>query len=109
MRISDWSSDVCSSDLVGDMPAAETETGTEEPQAPKTAPVDALGLKVSPVTEAVRSKQKITGGVQVTEVEEPAATAGLAAGERNSDGEGNGGAGGVDIGGCRTYKKKKKT
>ncbi len=66
---------------VGDMPAAETETDTEEPQAPKTAPVDALGLKVSPVTEAVRSKQKITGGVQVTEVQEPAATAGLAPGD----------------------------
>jgi serine protease Do len=66
---------------VGDMPAAENETESAEPEAAKPAPVDVLGLKVTAVPEAVRSKQKFSGGVQVAEVEEPAATAGLAPGD----------------------------
>ncbi len=66
---------------VGDMPAAESEAASGQPEAPKTAPVDALGLKVTQVSAETRSKQKITGGVQVTEVAEPAATAGLVAGD----------------------------
>lgn len=66
---------------VGDMPSAENETESAEPEAAKPAPVDVLGLKVTAVPEAVRSKQKFSGGVQVAEVEEPAATAGLAPGD----------------------------
>ena len=66
---------------VGEMPAADSESESTQPEAPKTAPVDMLGLKVTEVPAATRSKQKFAGGVLVTEVEEPAATAGLAAGD----------------------------
>lgn len=66
---------------VGDMPSAENETPNAQPEEPKVAPVDVLGLKVTAVPDAVRSKQKFEGGVQVADVEEPAATAGLAPGD----------------------------
>jgi len=66
---------------VGEMPSAETEAAAAEPQAPEATPVDALGLKVTAVPEAVSSKLNISGGVQVVEAEEPAATAGLAPGD----------------------------
>lgn len=64
---------------VGEMPSADEETEGAEPEAPKAAPTDSLGLSVSKLPEAV--SKKIKGGVQVTEVEDPAATAGLAAGD----------------------------
>ncbi|NYT62210.1 DegQ family serine endoprotease [Alcaligenaceae bacterium] len=66
---------------VGEMPSAENEAGTPQSEAPQSAPVDVLGLKVSKVPDDIRSKQKVTGGVLVTDAEEPAATAGLAAGD----------------------------
>lgn len=66
---------------VGEMPASESDAETVQPDAPKTAPVDVLGLKVSKVPDDVRDQQKVTGGVQVVEVEEPAAVAGLAPGD----------------------------
>ncbi len=66
---------------VGEMPAAENETGTTQPEAPKAAPADILGLRVVEVPDAVRSKLNISGGVQLAEVEDPAATAGLAPGD----------------------------
>jgi serine protease Do len=66
---------------VGEMQAAENETGTAQPEAPEASPADALGLSVTEVPAAVRSKLKISGGVQVSEVQDPAATAGLAPGD----------------------------
>jgi serine protease Do len=66
---------------VGEMPSAEAEAAAAEPKAPEATPVDALGLKVSAVSEAVRSKLNISGGVQVVDAEDPAATAGIAPGD----------------------------
>src|SRR5690606_26248381 len=66
---------------VGEMPAADDEATPEQSEQPKAMPVDALGLKVSELDAATRSKLDIKGGVQVVEAEEPAATAGLAAGD----------------------------
>jgi serine protease Do len=66
---------------VAEMPAADSEVAQAEPEAPKASPVDALGLKVTEVPEALRAKQEVSGGVQVAEAEGPAAAAGLAPGD----------------------------
>lgn len=66
---------------VGEMAAAESESESAEPAAPAASPTDMLGLKVTEVNEAVRSKLNIKGGVQVADAEGPAAAAGLAAGD----------------------------
>ncbi|TAL91485.1 MAG: Do family serine endopeptidase [Candidimonas sp.] len=52
-----------------------------ETTAPKATPTDALGLKVTEVSAAEHAKGKFSGGVQVTEVGEPAATAGINVGD----------------------------
>ena len=58
-----------------EMPAART------PEEPEAAPVDALGLRVAPLTQEQRSSAGVKGGVRVTEVEGPAAAAGLTEGD----------------------------
>ncbi|HEY9278872.1 MAG TPA: DegQ family serine endoprotease [Eoetvoesiella sp.] len=66
---------------VGELKATEAPVAGAEAVPPVATPADALGLSVTEVPEAVRVKEKIKGGVQVTEVEEPAATAGIAPGD----------------------------
>ncbi|GAB2911176.1 Do family serine endopeptidase [Paralcaligenes sp. KSB-10] len=66
---------------VAELTAAASKSGPDEQQAPKATPTDALGLKVTEVPADVRKKEKLNGGVQVTEVEEPAATAGINVGD----------------------------
>lgn len=57
----------------------------EAPAAPKAKPVEAqtevLGMKVVPVSADAQKKLRIKGGVQVTGVEAPASTAGIAEGD----------------------------
>lgn len=65
---------------VGEMPGAEDERPQGTPDVPPAAPVDALGLRVAPLTQENRASG-ISGGVIVTEVEDPAAAAGLAEGD----------------------------
>jgi len=66
---------------VGEMTAAETAAAGSEPATPKATAADALGLKVTEVPEATRSKGNFKGGVLVTEADDPAATAGLLPGD----------------------------
>ncbi len=65
---------------VAELKAAPTKTAAE-PAAPKVTPTDSLGLKVTEVPVDVHKKDKFSGGVQVTEVGEPAATAGINVGD----------------------------
>jgi len=65
---------------VGELEVADNKPGAQQPQ-PKATPTDALGLKVTEIPAAVRSKEKVKGGVQVVEVEEPAETAGINEGD----------------------------
>jgi serine protease Do len=65
---------------VGEMPAAD-DGKPAKPDAPAVAKADALGLKVRSLTEPERTKLNIKGGVQVVDVQEPAASAGLAQGD----------------------------
>lgn len=65
---------------VGEMPSGD-EPSAEQGEQPKAEAADVLGLKVIEVSDAVREKLDIKGGVQVAQVEEPAATAGLAPGD----------------------------
>lgn len=65
---------------VGELPSTD-EVASAQEEAPQPSPTDALGLKVAPVPDAMRDKLKIHGGVQVSEAEDPAATAGLAPGD----------------------------
>lgn len=66
---------------VGEMPDADAEGEAAKPAAPKATPTDILGLKVTEVADAAPGKLDIKGGVQVVEVEGPAAAAGLAVGD----------------------------
>lgn len=66
---------------VGEMPAPDAEPVGGQAEPPAATPVDALGLKVTEVSNDMLDKLNIRGGVQVTEVEGPAATAGLAEGD----------------------------
>jgi serine protease Do len=66
---------------VAELKASDLKAGATEPAEPKATATDTLGLKVTDVSEAVRKKQKIKGGVQVTEVNEPAVTAGINVGD----------------------------
>jgi len=66
---------------VGEMPSPDSETASPTAEPPAATPVDALGLKVTEVSSAQRDKLNIRGGVQVTQAEGPAATAGLAEGD----------------------------
>ncbi|WP_353171234.1 DegQ family serine endoprotease [Paracandidimonas soli] len=66
--------------VVGEMPneAPAAGSGSQAPEAMKT---DALGLQVADIDAETRKNQRISGGVQVMAVEEPAASAGLAPGD----------------------------
>ncbi len=65
---------------VGEMPAAEEDQqGRGAP--PAVAPADALGLTVTEVPAAIREQFQFEGGVQVAQVEGPAAEAGLTQGD----------------------------
>ncbi len=67
---------------VGEMPAAPGEEAPNDDDGPAVgAPVDSLGLKVKTLGKGERDELKISGGVQVTQAEEPAASAGLAVGD----------------------------
>lgn len=66
---------------VDEMPAPEGEAPTKRPDTPTAEPADVLGLRVAPVTEENRPERGVDGGVVVTEVEDPAAAAGLAEGD----------------------------
>lgn len=66
---------------VGEMKPTPADGAQDQEPAPKATPADALGLKVTAVPDLVRAKEKIKGGVQVTAVEDPAATAGLVPGD----------------------------
>lgn len=66
---------------VGEMPAAEGETQATPSETEPTAPVDALGLRVAPLTEEARVAASVSNGVVVTEAEDPAAAQGLAEGD----------------------------
>lgn len=65
---------------IGEMPSAnQEEQASSAPPAP--APADALGLTVTDVPAAMREQFQFEGGVQVTQVEGPAAEAGLDEGD----------------------------
>lgn len=66
---------------VAEMAATEAKAGPTSKPSPKATAADALGLKVTAVDAAVAEKEKIKGGVQVAEVQEPAATAGIDVGD----------------------------
>ncbi len=66
---------------VDELKVSETPVAGAEPQPPVATPADSLGLSVAEVPAALRDKEKIKGGVQVTDVEEPAATAGIMPGD----------------------------
>ncbi|HEU0230609.1 MAG TPA: DegQ family serine endoprotease [Burkholderiaceae bacterium] len=54
---------------------------SQTPAQPAAPVVDALGLKVTSVPEAERTKDKIKGGVKVVESADPAASAGINTGD----------------------------
>ena len=67
---------------VAEMPSSADEApaaGREE--APTVMPTDALGLKVTEIPDAIRERLRTSGGVMVSEAEDPAATAGLQEGD----------------------------
>lgn len=66
---------------VGEIPTADDAATAGKPSAPEAAKADALGLKVRSLTEPERTKLNIKGGVQVVDVQGPAASAGIAAGD----------------------------
>lgn len=66
---------------VGEMPAAETDAQQSAAEAAPIAPVDALGLRVVPLTSEDRTEAGIDNGVVVAEVEEPAAAEGISEGD----------------------------
>lgn len=66
---------------VDTMPAAEGETPTARSDTSPAEPVDVLGLRVTAITDETRPERGIDGGVVVTEVQDPAAAAGLAEGD----------------------------
>jgi len=65
--------------VVEEMPSATDVASASDPQTPAAA--DVLGLSVADVPQDVRAKQRITGGVQVQSVENPAAAVGIMEGD----------------------------
>ncbi len=66
---------------VGELAAANPAGPDANPATPEGTPTDGLGLTVTDVPEAIASQLRIKGGVQVTQVEEPAASAGIYPGD----------------------------
>src|SRR3546814_17209441 len=66
---------------VGELKEPKAGSSSQESPEPAANPLNALGLKVTEVSQAVRTKEKIKGGVQVTEVADPAAPSGINVGD----------------------------
>lgn len=66
---------------VGEMPTEESDRAAPQPQDDTPAPVDALGLSVKTVSKDMAGKLGISGGVEVSAVEEPASAAGVQRGD----------------------------
>src|SRR3546814_19815820 len=111
MRISDWSSDVCSSDLEADVPQADRGSG----EATGAHPVDPRLLLTR-----TRSSCSAICSRTAAETMHPAENLGHGRGgrargaftgraqDRQSVVQGKSGSGRGDLGGCRLLKKKKK-
>jgi len=65
---------------VGEMPS-QTETAQVQTPESRAAEVDSLGLIVAEVSDAIRKRADIKGGVQVSQVQGPAAAAGMVPGD----------------------------
>jgi len=65
--------------VIDEMPSTTDVASAAELR--QEAAADALGLRVVDVSQEVRSKQRIRGGVQVESVEDPAASAGIMEGD----------------------------
>ncbi len=66
---------------VGELQAPDESQADTESAPEAVEPADALGLKVSDAPAELQAKENFKGGVQVTEVEDPAASAGLQPGD----------------------------
>src|SRR5690606_20801765 len=66
---------------VGELQAPTEPQAAQESAPQAVEPADALGLKVADVPSAVQDKGSFKGGVQVVDVEDPAATAGIMPGD----------------------------
>ncbi len=66
---------------VGEMPVSDTDGPQAQPDGAAPSPADVLGLRVENVPEDVQRREGFTGGVSVTEADEPAAAAGIAEGD----------------------------
>lgn len=67
--------------VIGEMPSDVKPTAQDSGSSQEATKTDALGLQVANIDDATRKAQRISGGVQVVAVEEPAASAGLAPGD----------------------------
>jgi serine protease Do len=63
---------------VGEMPSAPGEVAKAGQDDPSAASADRLGLKVRTLSRAERAELNVPSGVQVTQADEPAASAGIA-------------------------------
>ncbi|MFT0850699.1 DegQ family serine endoprotease [Achromobacter sp. F4_2707] len=66
--------------MVGEMPSTDEDQARPSDKQ-EAVPADALGLTVGEVSAAARAQYQFEGGVEVTEVEGPAAEAGLSRGD----------------------------
>src|SRR3546814_5111830 len=105
MRISDWSSDVCSSDLLRRAASAQVDEARRA-----LGQIDRKIAKlVSAITDGGPAKA-LTAAIQKLEAEQDALQALLdSAEDRKSGVSGKSGSVSVDLGGRRIHKKKRKT
>src|SRR3546814_18690717 len=114
MRISDWSSDVCSSDLEGGGAPAKKEASAAAPAAPAaaSAPAPAPAKTAEPVQdESASAALTLSPAVRRLVLEhgvDPTRIKGTGKEDRNSVVEGKGEAVRVDRSGRRKITKKKK-
>src|SRR3546814_13919858 len=114
MRISDWSSDVCSSDLFGAAPpGAAARTGRIDEDARRPALPVGQHRRFLPGIEQARLDAGRTGAfgawrqlLEPRAVGVAGADVGVVSGDRKSVGWGKSGSGGVGLGGGRILKKK---
>src|SRR3546814_17624966 len=113
LRMSDWSSDVCTSDLIGDHRAAD-DRGAEQPRrrlGPRARALEGQGedhREHDRVEQADRQRDE-AGGRAADGPDIEAQPRGDPGGDRKSEGSGKGGSGRVDLVGLRLSKKKTKT
>src|SRR3546814_19904019 len=105
MRISDWSSDVCSSDLEGQVVIAMLVAG-DETQSVLTATENGFGKRTS-IVEYTRHGRGTKGMIAIQTSARNGKVVGAVL-DRKSVGEGKSVSVRVDLGGRRNYKKKKK-